>query len=166
MPLLTHGYMYFFEGLGILVILQNLPLSYSVSRELLKTKVLEPVLVMRMSFVVVCSPTLYHQMRCAKTSCAFDQRQKKISEWDVTQLIEYFKELFTDRDATAKAKLWLKILRQGPHQPLAKFRNVFEQLCPEADGLAPTHASKMSLIMRSALVSSLRKGIAYRPMYQ
>lgn len=89
------------------------------------------------------------------------KERKKTNEWDVTQFIEHLEELFTDRDATSKAQLSLNALRQGPRQPFAKFRSVFEQLCSEADDLAPIHASKISL-MKSALVPSLRRGIAYR----
>ncbi|RKF75598.1 hypothetical protein GcM1_232001 [Golovinomyces cichoracearum] len=86
---------------------------------------------------------------------------KKSNEWDITLFIQHLKELFTERDAASKAQLALNTIRQGPRQPFANFRAVFEQLCSEADNLGPTHASKISL-MKSALVPSFRKGIAYR----
>ncbi|RKF79638.1 hypothetical protein GcM1_200019 [Golovinomyces cichoracearum] len=86
---------------------------------------------------------------------------KKSNEWDATLFIQHLEELFTDRDEASKAQLALNTIRQGPRRPFAKVRAVFGQLCSEADNLAPTNASKISLI-KSALVPSLRKGIVYR----
>ncbi|KAI1004734.1 hypothetical protein K3495_g3480, partial [Podosphaera aphanis] len=87
--------------------------------------------------------------------------QKAADDWNSERFISHLEELFVDRDAPTRAQVKINTIKQGPRQTFAKFRSVFEQLCSEADYLAPTGVSKVNA-MKSALAPHLRKGIAYR----
>ena len=85
--------------------------------------------------------------------------QKRADKWSRDEFISHLEDLFNDRDATTRAQTKTNTLRQGPRQTFSTFRSIFEQLCSEADHLAPTGASKLNA-MKYALASHLRQGIA------
>lgn len=89
-------------------------------------------------------------------------KQRKIAqEWDINQFLNHLEDLFVDNDAPNRAQAKIYAIRQGPRQLFSKFRSVFEQICSEADHLAPTGPAKVNAI-KTALSPHLKRGIAYR----
>ena len=87
--------------------------------------------------------------------------QNLADDWSSERLVSHLEELFDDRDATSRAQSKINKICQGPQQTFAKFRSVFEQLCSEAEHLAPIGAFKVNS-MTLALAPHLQQGIAYR----
>ena len=89
-------------------------------------------------------------------------KERKLSnEWDINQFLTHLEDLFTDKDASNRAQTKLYAIRQGSRQLFSHFRSVFEQICSEAEKLAPTGPAKVNA-MKTALAPYLQQGIAYR----
>ncbi|KHJ30117.1 hypothetical protein EV44_g3243 [Erysiphe necator] len=89
-------------------------------------------------------------------------KERKIAqEWDLDQFFLHLEDLFVYNNAPNRAQAKIYAIHQGPKQLFAKFRSVFEQICSEANFLAPIGPAKVNAI-KTALSLHLKRGIAYR----